>query len=161
MSGHSVRGYKSKTVSTWLALLLGSLGLHRFYLYGFKDLGGWLHIPPTLLGLQGLQRMEALGQDDRLSWLLMPMLGLSLAAAMLSAIVYGLTPDEKWQQRHNPGLPERPSGWGAIIAVVLSLLIGGAVLMSTIAFSAQRYFELQAETAEPSNDGQAPAPTPK
>ncbi|MFY8116911.1 MAG: hypothetical protein ACOVLH_03835 [Roseateles sp.] len=161
MSDHSVTSPKSKTVSTWLALLLGSLGLHRFYLYGLKDLWGWLHIPPTLLGLQGLHRMETLGQDDRLSWLLMPMLGLSLAAAMLSAIIYGLTPDEKWQEQHNPGLPGRPSGWGAIIGVVLSLLIGGAVLMSTIAFSAQRYFELQAETAASASDAHHLAPTQK
>ena len=139
--------YKSKTLASWLALLLGGFGLHRFYLHGLADRWGWLFPAPTLLGLYGLQRMEQLGQDDRLSWLLMPLLGLSLAVAMLSAIVYGLTPDEKWQARHNPGQPLRASGWAAVIAVILSLLIGGAVLMTTIAFSAQRYFETQAEAA--------------
>lgn len=138
--------YKSKTLATWLALLLGGFGLHRFYLHGLSDRWGWLFPWPTLLGLYGLQRMELLGQDDRLSWALMPLLGLSLAAAMLSAIVCGLTPDEKWNSRHNPGQLARASGWINIIGVVISLLIGGAVLMTTIAFSAQRYFEVQAET---------------
>lgn len=142
-----MEAYKSKTLATWLALLLGGFGLHRFYLHGLTDRWGWLFPAPTLLGLYGLQRMDQLGQDDRLSWLLMPLLGLSLAVAMLSAIVYGLTPDEKWQARHNPDHPLRASGWAAVIGVVLSLLIGGAVLMTTIAFSAQRYFETQAEAA--------------
>jgi hypothetical protein len=137
--------YKSKTLTTWLALLLGSFGLHRFYLHGLADRWGWLFPWPTLAGLYGLQRMELLGQDDRLSWLLMPLLGVTLAIAMLSGIVYGLTPDEKWNARHNPQQAAPPSGWINIIGVVTCLLIGGAVLMTTIAFSAQRYFETQVE----------------
>ncbi|QPF74553.1 hypothetical protein G8A07_17615 [Roseateles sp. DAIF2] len=140
--------YKSKTLATWLALLLGGFGLHRFYLHGLKDRWAWLFPAPTLLGLYGLQRMELLGQDDRLSWLLMPLLGLALAAAMLGGIIYGLTPDEKWNAQRNPGQPARASGWINVIGVVVCLLIGGAVLMTTIAFSAQRYFETQAEAAQ-------------
>jgi TM2 domain-containing membrane protein YozV len=35
--------YRSKTASTWIALLGGSLGLHRFYLHGPRDLLAWLH----------------------------------------------------------------------------------------------------------------------
>ncbi|HEX2010348.1 MAG TPA: NINE protein [Roseateles sp.] len=140
--------YKSKTLATWLALLLGSFGLHRFYLHGLTDRWAWLFPWPTLAGLYGLQRMELLGQDDRLSWLLMPLLGVMLVIAMLSGIVYGLTPDEKWNAQRNPGQPVRASGWINIIGVITCLLIGGAVLMTTIAFSAQRYFETQAEAAQ-------------
>jgi len=135
---------KSKAVATWLALLLGAFGLHRFYLYGLRDRFAWLFALPTLVGLQGVQRMAEFGQDDRLAWLLIPFLGLSVAAALLGGIVYGLTPDERWNQRHNPGHPEARSGWAAIIGVILCLLIGGTVTMATIAFSAQRYFEAQA-----------------
>ncbi len=36
--------------------------------------------------------MRALGQDDQLAWLLIPLLGLVIAATMLTAIIYGLTP---------------------------------------------------------------------
>ena len=70
---------RSKTLATWLALLGGTLGLHRFYLHGWRDQLGWLHPLPTLLGLVGVQRMRALGQDDRLAWLLIPLLGLMLS----------------------------------------------------------------------------------
>ena len=136
--------YKSKTSATWLALTLGSLGAHRLYLHGLKDGLAWLHPWPTLAGLYGLQRMDQLGQDDRLAWALIPLLGLMLAQSMLCAIVYGLTADERWNERHNDGRSGRPSGWLAIIGVIASLLIGGTSLMATIAFSAQRYFESQA-----------------
>jgi len=140
--------YKSKTLATWSALLLGSFGLHRFYLYGPRDLLAWLHPWPTLLGLYGVQRMGELGQDDRLSWLLMPILGLMLVNAMICGIVYGLTPDATWNARHNPGLPARASGWPNIIGVIACLMFGGICLMTTIAFSAQRYFETQVEAAQ-------------
>jgi len=144
----STAHYKSKTVATWLALLLGSLGLHRFYLYGLSDRLAWLHPWPTLLGLYGLQRMELLGQDDHLSWLLMPWLGLMLVNAMICGIVYGLTSDEKWDAQHNPGQRGQASGWAAVIGVVACVFIGGICLMTTIAFSAQRYFESQVEAAQ-------------
>ena len=50
----------SKTLATWLAVIGGALGLHRFYLHGWRDLLGWLHPLPTLLGLAGVQRMRDL-----------------------------------------------------------------------------------------------------
>jgi hypothetical protein len=135
--------YRSKTVATWLAFLGGSLGAHRFYLYGSSDRLAWLHPWPTLAGLLGVRRMVELGQDDRAAWLLIPLLGLMLAGTMLVAIVYGLTPDERWHARHNEGQPLRRSGWLAVIGVVCALAVGAGVLMATIAFSGQRYFEAQ------------------
>jgi hypothetical protein len=137
--------YKSKTLATWIAIIGGGVGLHRFYLNGFRDAWGWLHGVPTLIGLYGVQRMVDLGQDDMLAWALIPLLGFALAAAMLAAIVYGLTPDEKWDQRHNPGAPVQTTGWGAVLGVVLALLLGATALMATVAFSGQRYFEYQVE----------------
>lgn len=140
-----MRPPRSKALATWLAFLGGSLGLHRFYLHGPRDLAGWLHWPPSLLGAYGVLRMRELGQDDRLAWLLIPLLGLALAASMLAAIVYGLTPDERWNARHNPAAPARPSGWPAVLGVLASLAVGATVLMATLAFSSQRYFEAQVE----------------
>ena len=138
-------GAKHKALATWLALLVGVFGLHRFYLHGLKDRWGWLFPLPTVLGLIGVQRMEHLGQDDRLAWVLIPFLGISLVAALLGGIVYGLMPDERWNERFNGGRPVSTGGWPAIIGVVLCLFIGGITLMSTIAFSAQRYFESQVD----------------
>jgi hypothetical protein len=143
-----MNGTKSKTLATWIALLGGGLGLHRFYLHGFRDLLGWLHPLLTLCGVVGLQRVMALGQDDRLAWLLLPLGGLSLSVAMLNAILCGLTSDETWDARHNAGRTDTPaSGWGAVIGVILALLLGATVLLSTITISFQRYFESQVEAA--------------
>ena len=139
--------YKSKTLATWIALLGGSLGLHRFYLKGGRDALAWLHPVPTLAGLVGVQRVLELGQDDRLAWLLLPLLGLMLAQSALCAIVYGLTPDERWDARHNPGTPVHATGWGPVLGVIAALMIGATALMSTIAFSGQRYFEWQVEAS--------------
>lgn len=139
------RHYTSKTIATWLALTLGGLGLHRWYTRGWRDFVGWLHPIPTLLGIWGLSRMQALGQDDQLAWLLIPLLGLSLASAMLNGIIMGLTPDERWNATHNAQGRQHHSGWGVICGVVLCLMLGAGILMSTIAFSGQRYFESQLE----------------
>ncbi len=138
---------KSKTLSTWLALAFGSLGAHRFYLYGRRDLLAWLHPVPTLVGLVGAVRMQNLGQDDHAAWLLIPLLGLMLTVGMLAALVYGLMPDEKWAARFNPGAPVRPTGWGPVLGVVLALLMGGTVLMGTLAFGGQMFFEYQKHSA--------------
>ena len=143
--------HKNKTVATWLALLGGPLGLHRFYLHGRSDLWGWLYPLPTALGLYGIERVQQFGQDDQLSWVLMPLLGLSIVASALTAIIYGLRSTEKWNAGFNaqtatdaaPG----QTNWFTIAAVVASLLIGTSVLMASLAFSFQRYFEHQVEEA--------------
>ena len=141
-------GYKSKTLATWHALVGGSVGLHRFYLHGFRDAWGWLFIVPSTIGLYGVQRMRHLGMDDHLAWALIPLLGVMLSAAMLTAIVYGLTPDEKWNARFNPHGPNHRMNWVTVIGVAAALIIGGGILMATIAFSAQRYFEYAAEAVQ-------------
>jgi hypothetical protein len=63
---------------------------------------------------------------------------------MLSAILYGLTDDEKWDRRFKPDGPPSHSGWPVVIGVILALMLGAGVLMATIAFSGQRFFEYQA-----------------
>ena len=135
---------KSKPAATWLALVGGTLGLHRFYLHGFRDRLGWLFCVPTLLGWHGVRRMQALGMDDRLAWLLTPLLGVTISIATLSAIVYGLTADAQWHRRHNPAAPAPDAGWAAILGVIAALALGATALLATIAFSAQRLFEWQA-----------------
>lgn len=135
--------HRSKTIATWLAVLGGTLGLHRLYLHGFGDPLAWLHPLPTGLGLLGALRMRELGQDDLLSWLLIPLLGLMIAQAMLCAIVYGLTPDEKWAARHNPGQGAVPTAWGPVLGVIVALLLGAGALMGTVAFGGQKFFEWQ------------------
>lgn len=136
---------RSKSVAAWLALLLGAVGAHRIYLHGARDWLAWLHPLPTAIGLLGVLRMQQNGQDDRLAWLLIPLLGVMLSQGMLCAIVFGLTPDARWNARHNPGRPAGDSLWTAVLAAGTALLVGGAVLMGTIAFAGQKFFEWQIE----------------
>jgi hypothetical protein len=142
---------KNKTLATWLAFWTGPLGLHRFYLYGLTDMLAWLLPIPTALGFYGLERVQKFGQDDTLSWMLIPLLGFTIAGCALNAIIYGLTPIEKWNTKFNPQADAlTPSGrthWGTIIGILVALLLGTTVLMSSLVFSFQRYFEYQIEAA--------------
>lgn len=140
---------KSKTFATWLAFLGGPLGLHRFYLHGLGDMLGWLLPIPTALGLYGVQRVQQYGLDDPWSWVLIPCVGFTIAGCALNAIIFGLMTPERWNARYNPlaaqDAPPGRTGWLTIGAVVAALLIGTTVLMSSIVFSFQRYFEYQVE----------------
>ena len=141
---------KNKTLAAWLALVFGQLGVHRFYLFGVKDIWGWVHPVIAALGWLGIARVREFGQDDQIAWLLVPLLGFTLAATSITAIYYGLSTTEKWNERHNPQAPESPAGntsWLTIGAIVVALLFGAIALMSSFAFSFQRYFEYQVEEA--------------
>lgn len=142
---------KSKTLATWLAFLGGPLGLHRFYLHGLGDWMGWLLPVPTALGIYGIERVQQLGQDDQLSWFLIPLLGFSMAGCALRAILYGLTDIRQWNLHFNPGQPtETAAGqtrWATIFGVALALMVGATVLMASIAYSFQHYFEYQVQEA--------------
>ena len=149
----------SKTLATWIAVIGGSLGLHHFYLGGARNPWGWLYPVPTLAGLAGVARMRELGVVVRLSWVLIPWLGLTFSVGMLCAIVIGLTTDARWARRY-AGDPSRPrvrttreedeespppglvrTGWGPVLGVILALMLGGGVLMGTIAFVVEKSVE--------------------
>ncbi len=142
---------KNKTLATWLTFFGGPLGLHRFYLRGLGDLWGWLLPMPTALGLYGIERVMQFGQDDLMSWWLIPLLGFNIAGCALNAIVYGLMSRERWNARYNPtAAADAVAGqttWLTIGGVALSLLLGTGILMSSIVFSMQRYFEYQIQEA--------------
>lgn len=142
---------KNKTLATWLTFWGGPVGLHRFYLKGFGDALGWLLPVPTALGVYGLNRVQQFGQDDTLSWVLIPLLGFTIAACALNAIVYGLTSIEKWNAKFNPHADElAPAGrtqWATIIGVITALFVGTTILMTSLVFSFQRFFEYQIEAA--------------
>ncbi|MFC5512129.1 NINE protein [Massilia jejuensis] len=126
--------HKNKTLATALALTLGTLGAHRFYLHGGVDRLGLLHIGS--LPIAGLIFSNAHGLHP--FYALLPLL-VSGIAACIEALVIGLTPDDKWDQRFNAGgkTPSR-STWILAVLLVLTLLIGTTVLIATIA----RLFDL-------------------
>jgi hypothetical protein len=142
---------KNKTWAAWLAFAGGPLGLHRFYLFGIADKLGWLLWIPSALAFWGFQRVAALGVDDPVSWILFPVFGFAYSACCLNSIIYALMTPEQWNKRFNPGLTEDhatgQTNWLTIGSIVMSLLIGAIVLMSSIVYSFQRYFEVQIEQA--------------
>jgi hypothetical protein len=86
------------------------------------------------------------------AWLLIPLLGLMISLGMLCAILYGLTPDEKWDTKRNPGQPGARTAWGPVLGVIAALMVGSAVFMGTVAFSIQKLFEWE---LDPSRSAQA------
>ena len=127
--------HKNKTLATALALSLGGLGAHRFYLHGNVDRIGLLHA--CSLPVAGLVYSQTEGSVD-VFYALLPLL-LSYIVAFIAALVIGLTPDEKWDARFNPGAgaPTR-SNWILAVLLVATLMVGATVLIATIA----RLFDL-------------------
>ncbi|WP_144108897.1 TM2 domain-containing protein [Paraburkholderia sp. BCC1886] len=147
-SSHSGR-FRSKTLTAALAFFFGSLGAHRFYLYGKRDIYGWAHLLATLIGIPGVLLVVATERASMPGWALAFAGGISLLAAFLAAIVYGLRPDEKWDAQFNRDTPRKSrSGWTVIFIVIFSLLIGAFLLMTGLAISFQTYFESQVEAAK-------------
>ncbi|HEY8048787.1 MAG TPA: NINE protein [Ramlibacter sp.] len=141
--------YKNKTLAAWLALVGGPFGLHRFYLHGMRDWLGWLLPIPSLLGIYGIVRANQIGLDDPWSWFLVPLLGMTVAGCALMAIIYGLMTREKWNARFNAQAGEGDvaggTNWYTIVAIVISLMFGTAVLMATLAWGLYNYFNWQVE----------------
>jgi len=127
--------FKNKTLTTALALSLGGLGAHRFYLYGGVDRLGLLHA--CSLPISGLVYSQTDGGVD-LFYALLPLL-ISYIAAFIAALALGLTPDERWDAHFNAGLPgHSASNWFLAVLLVATLMIGATVLIATIA----RLFDL-------------------
>jgi TM2 domain-containing membrane protein YozV len=141
--------FRSKTITAALAFFFGSLGAHRFYLYGLRDIFGWAHLIGTLIGIPGAMLVAASERTSLLGWVLAFPGAVSLLAAFLAAIVYGLRPDEKWDAQFNAQTQRKSrSGWTVIFVVIFSLLIGAFLLMTGLALSFQTYFEGQVQAAK-------------
>lgn len=124
-----MRPHKNKTLATLLALLFGSAGLHRFYLYGRRDLWGWVH-----LATLPLSALLMLGNPEAATIFSAAPFVLSVLAASLETLVIGLTPDDKWDARYNAGSGRATdTGWPVPLMLVLALGCGATALIATIA----------------------------
>jgi hypothetical protein len=126
--------HKIKTLATFLAMVLGGIGIHRFYLKGSVDRLGLLHV--CSVPVAGL--VYGLGHAPNPFWVLLPVL-VSYIAGFIEALVIGLTPDEKWDAAYNAGTGQRShSTWLVVLLLVATLMIGATALIATIA----RLFDL-------------------
>ena len=125
---------KSKLLTVLLAFLFGSVGAHRFYLKGGRDFWAWSQVFATVLGVVGV---ALLWSTQRAS-----------VPGYLSALVYGLRPDEKWDAQFNADGTPTHSGWPVVLLSILTLMIGTGLLMAGLAITFQTYFETQVQAAK-------------
>jgi TM2 domain-containing membrane protein YozV len=121
--------HKNKTVATALAFLLGAVGAHRFYLRGATDRLGLLHV--CSIPLTGM--VYGIGNGPNPYFVLLPLI-VSAIVGFIEALVIGLTPDDKWDARHNAGSGRQSqSHWILALILVLTMLVGATVLIAAIA----------------------------
>ncbi len=149
VSSSQTSRFRSKTLTAALAFLFGSVGAHRFYLYGWKDWAGWAHLFATGVSIPGFLLLAASQRASLLGWWLAFPGAVSLLAAFLAALTYGLRADEKWDAQFNAHTSQHSrSGWTVIFILIFSLLIGAFLLMAALALAFQTYFEAQVEAAK-------------
>ena len=152
---------KSKTVAAWLAFVLGVFGVHRFYLFGWRDMWAWLIPIPTIAGWIGFMRFNNIGQDDTIAWLLTPVLGLSIAGACATCIFYALMKPQRWHHVYNAQVLPAPddthssglTNWLSMMALVMALMFGAVSFVSSLVMSFQAYFENQVQAARAISQG--------
>lgn len=121
--------HKNKTLATFLSFSLGSVGAHRFYLYGKRDPIAWLHalsIPLSyLLAKLYFNLNEFLTYGP---WLI------SLLVALFMTLILGLQSDEKWDAKFNPKSDQKSdSSWFLAVILVLAVGCGAIVLIGMMA----------------------------
>ena len=112
--------HKNKTFATLLTALFGSIGFHRFYLHGWQDTWGWVRFATLPLSLGSM----TMAPDVPWIFTASPLI-LSVIVSVIETLVTGLTPDEKWDARHNPQSGQKThSRWPLAVLLVLTFASG-------------------------------------
>jgi hypothetical protein len=128
---NAATAFKNKTLTTLLATLGGALGLHRFYLHGTAFWPAYAYPAVTAIGM-----LAALAWLPLLAIALLPMF-----TGFIEALMFGLTPDAKWDPQWNAASGrENDSGWAVVIIVILTLAGGITLLTSFLAISFQALY---------------------
>ena len=126
--------HKNKTLATFLALILGGLGAHRFYLRGPLDKLGLLHL--CSVPIAGM--VYGLAPEADGFFKLLPIV-ISYIVGFIEALVIGLTADEKFDATYNAGSGHLSSSrWILAVLLVTTMVVGSTTLIGTIA----RVFDL-------------------
>ena len=121
--------HKNKTFATLLAVILGGLGAHRFYLRGSLDKLGMMHL--ASLPISGL----VVGLAPEANWFFQVLpLVLSYVVGFVEALIIGLTADEKFDAAFNAKSGKQSdSKWYLALLLVATMLLGTTVMISTMA----------------------------
>lgn len=125
------RGHKRKTLACFLSVLGGSLGLHRFYLYGQHDSAGWGYLAASILYLTIVLASFASGSFAFTVAALFPV---PVFVSAIEGLTIGLTEDAKWDGKHNLHSPHiSNSRWPLAVLLVLTLAITFAGFVASMA----------------------------
>ena len=140
---------KNKLLFCALGLFFPSTGFNIFYLKGLGSPWAWLQMVSLFAGILGWKLLGASDMSSALGWILAAAGFISLEASLLTTIVFGLRPDEKWDAQFNANSGQKSaSGWLVILCVIASLMIGAAVLMIGLAIAFEQHFLSQFEAAK-------------
>lgn len=120
--------HRNKTFATLLAVLLGAVGVHRFYLRGPLDRLGLVHVMSVpMVGM-------VLGLAPQANWFFQALpLIVSAIFGFLEALVIGLTADDKFDAAFNPGSGKASaSRWPLAVLLVATMLVGTTTLIATM-----------------------------
>ncbi|PRC94995.1 NINE protein [Solimicrobium silvestre] len=121
--------HKNKTIAALLASIGGGIGMHRFYLAGWRDKWAWLHFASLPISL-----LIYFFSYNVLSFFTAAPLILSVLIGFLASLVIGTTSDEKWDTQFNANSSQKSeSGWPIAMILVLTLGIGAGSLIAVIA----------------------------
>lgn len=125
--------FRSRFVAGLLAFVVGFSGAHRRYL-GSR----WWPVYPLIA-------LPAIGLALRAEpWYRHPgffIAALVVVAAMLEAVLFSITPDERWDARYNAGVDRRSrGGWSNIFVAIAALMIGAVLLMAVLALALETLF---------------------
>ena len=120
------RRFRNKTTVGLLAALLGCIGAHWWYL-GRRL--AWL-VSAIGVVLMTASAFAEIWYENPAFFLLF----ILILDGFIEAIVLCLISDSRFDGFYNPGLVrQRPSGWGAVLIAIFTLLIGTVALMFGIA----------------------------
>ncbi|MDQ1923813.1 TM2 domain-containing protein [Massilia pseudoviolaceinigra] len=121
--------HKNKTFASFLALILGAVGAHRFYLRGSLDKLGLMHL--ASLPVAGL--VYGLAPEANWFFKILPLV-LSGIIGFIEALMIGLTPDEKFDAAFNAGSGRKSaSNWVLAVLLVCTMLTAATMAIATLA----------------------------
>lgn len=123
--------HKNKTLTTLLAIFLGGVGAHRFYLYGARNFLAWNYVMAFILFASAVFLTQS---PHTLTISIIALCPLSIFAGWIDAIVTGLTADAKWDALHNSQSSRKSaSGWPLIVLLVLTFALGFTTFIFCVA----------------------------
>lgn len=125
LSPATPRALRSKLIAALLALLLGPLGAHAWYM---RRRYAWL--VTTYAAVCGIvAALQPVWWDNPAFFLLF----IPAIDGFIEAAVFSLMADEKFDARYNAGTPANRTGWPHVLTALATVLIGGAASMFMLA----------------------------